>query len=100
LRHIQDVRDQHRTLLDRLADDDSRWNCLCELNVIEQLRNVVNTTLVSDAWSRGQELTIRGWIYGLSDGRLKDLALSLSDTPSRDVRIHDAMARLEQRWLG
>lgn len=76
LRHIQDVRDKHRPLLDAIADTETRVNRLCELNVIEQTINVAQTTIVRDAWVRGQDLTIHGWVYGLADGLLRDMGLS------------------------
>ncbi len=80
LRHIQDVADRHGALMDALPDVDARWHALCELNVIEQVRNLARTTLVGDAWRRGQDLTLHGWVYGLEDGRLLDLDVS-SGTP-------------------
>ena len=79
LRHIQDVRDRHEDFLADLPDDDARWRALCELNVVQQVRNVARTTLVGDAWNRGQPLTLHGWIYGLGDGLLQDL-LEVSPT--------------------
>lgn len=79
LRHIQDVRDKHRPLLDAIADTETRVNRLCELNVIEQTINVAQTTVVRDAWTRGQNLTIHGWVYGLADGLLRDMGLSASN---------------------
>ena len=75
LRHVQDVRDKHAALLARGADPASR---LCELNVIEQVTNVCATTIVRDAWRRGQELTVHGWIYGLQDGLLRDLKVTVA----------------------
>ena len=72
LRHIKDVRDRHVDLLSRLAEH-HRLDALCELNVIEQVMNVAHTTVVQDAWARGQPLTLHGWVYGLSDGLLQDL---------------------------
>jgi carbonic anhydrase len=72
LRHIKDVRDRHADLLCRLAEH-HRLDALCELNVIEQVMNVAHTTVVQDAWARGQPLTLHGWVYGLSDGLLQDL---------------------------
>lgn len=72
LRHIKDVRDRHADLLGRLAEH-HRLDALCELNVIEQVMNVAHTTVVQDAWARGQPLTLHGWVYGLSDGLLQDL---------------------------
>ena len=77
LRHIQDVRDRHSGLLDAIAGDEKRYDALCELNVVEQVRNVARTTLVGDAWRRGQSLTLHGWVYGLDNGRLHDLAVTM-----------------------
>ena len=73
LRHVKDVREKHEGCLSRLADDTARTARLCELNVIEQAANVCATTIVRDAWERGQSLTVYGWIYGLRDGLLRDL---------------------------
>ncbi len=64
LRHIQDVRDRHMDFLAALPDHTTRWRALCELNVIEQVRNVARTTLVGDAWKRRQPLMLHAWIYG------------------------------------
>jgi carbonic anhydrase len=72
LRHIKDVRDRHAGLLAAL-DERHRLDALCELNVIEQVMNVAQTTVVQDAWAREQALTLHGWVYGLSDGLLQDL---------------------------
>jgi carbonic anhydrase len=76
LRHIEDVRERHAARLEAIADDAGKWARLCELNVIEQVRNVARTTPVSEAWQCGQPLTLHGWIYGLDDGRLVDLGMS------------------------
>jgi carbonic anhydrase len=73
LRHIQDVMEKHETALAVSADDHQRFDRLCELNVIEQVVNVCQTTVVQSAWSRGQHLTVHGWIYSLQDGLLRDL---------------------------
>jgi carbonic anhydrase len=77
LRHVQDVRDKHSAALARDADPASR---LCELNVIEQVLNVCETTIVRDAWERGHELAVHGWVYGLQDGLLRDLNINVSGT--------------------
>jgi carbonic anhydrase len=77
LRHVQDVQHKHQAILGALADDESRLRRLCELNVVEQVRNVCETTIIRDAWKRGQEVMVNGCIYGLSDGRLKDLGLAV-----------------------
>jgi len=73
LRHVQDVRQKHLDLLSAIADEDAQINRLCELNVIEQAVNVCETTIVQDAWNRGQPLSIHGWIYGLDDGLLREV---------------------------
>jgi carbonic anhydrase len=73
LRHVQDVRVKHDECLCRLGDDTARSARLCELNVIEQAANVCSTTVVRDAWERGQSLNVHSWIYGLRDGLLRDL---------------------------
>ncbi len=77
LRHIKDVRDKHADLLPPAMDLNARWDRLCELNVIEQVRHVTQTDIVRDAWKRGRDLIIHGWIYRLSDGRLRDLRVSV-----------------------
>jgi carbonic anhydrase len=76
LRHIRDVHMVHRAELDAIADPRARENRLCELNVAAQVANVCHTTIVQDAWRRGQPLTVHGWIYDLSDGLLRDLGLA------------------------
>src|SRR5215470_8906433 len=78
LRHIQDVADRHRAALDAIADSGARLDRLCELNVIEQAANVVRTTIVQEAWRRGQPLAVHGWIYALRDGLLRDLDVTMS----------------------
>jgi carbonic anhydrase len=77
LRHIQDVGAKHRAQLDALADEAKRFARLCELNVIEQVRNAGDTTVVRDAWRRGQSLSVHGWIYDVRDGLLRDLEVTL-----------------------
>lgn len=98
LRHIQDVRDRHIGFLSALPDDTARWCALCELNVIEQVRNVARTTLVGDAWKRGQPLMLHGWIYGLEDGRLQDVQASLSGDDDGDKAIAQAVAVARSRY--
>ena len=81
LRHVQDVRWKHQAELDALPDEKSRHRRLCELNVVEQVTNVSQTTIVRDAWARGQPLAVHGFIYGLDDGVLRDLEISVSSAP-------------------
>lgn len=94
LRHVQDVREKHECRLLNLPDDTARSNRLCELNVIEQVANVCQTTIVRDAWARGQALTVHGWIYGLQDGLLCDLGINVSDPASLAVAQVGALASL------
>ena len=79
LRHVQDVRWKHAAELDALPTEAQRHDRLCELNVVEQVVNVSQTTVVRDAWARGQPLTVHGWIYDLRDGLLRDLGISVRD---------------------
>jgi carbonic anhydrase len=77
LRHVQDVRAKHQAELDALETEEKQHNRLCELNAIEQVTNLSRTTVVRDAWARGQAVTVHGWIYDLSDGLLRDLGVSV-----------------------
>ncbi len=76
LRHIQDVRDRHQALIDT-APESARANILCELNAVEQVLNVAQSTVLQDAWARDQEVTLHACVYGLHDGLLKDLQMHL-----------------------
>lgn len=91
LRHIKDVRDRHRSVLDGVAAA-HRHDVLCELNVIEQVMNVAQTTVVQDAWHRGQALTLHGWVYGLKDGLLQDLQLTVAGNDGLDSLYRAAVA--------
>jgi carbonic anhydrase len=73
LRHVQDVRDRYPDLIAKAADEETAVDRLCELNVIEQVRDVCQTTIVQDAWRRAQPVMVHGWIYDLRDGLLRDL---------------------------
>lgn len=89
LRHVQDVRVKHRIQLAKLNSEKEQHDRLCELNVIEQVVNVCHTTVVREAWTRGQKLTVHGWIYGLGDGLLRDLGMCIG-TESEIVPCHAA----------
>ena len=91
LRHVQDVRWKHQAQLDALASDTQRHKRLCELNVIEQVVNVSQTTVVRDAWARGQTLAVHGWIYDIHDGLLRDLRICV--TSIADLSVCDEAAR-------
>jgi carbonic anhydrase len=94
LRHVQDVSAKHTALLERLPDDGSREDRLCELNVIEQVVHVARTTIVQDAWQRGQPLTVHGWVYGLEDGLLRDLGIAAQSPETLASEYAAAVARL------
>jgi carbonic anhydrase len=78
LRHVVDVRDKHAELLAGIEDPAVRLDRMCELNVIEQVSNVCQTTVVQDAWARGQQLAVHGWIYRLHNGLLHDLRMCVT----------------------
>jgi carbonic anhydrase len=94
LRHIQDLCQKHETLLNSLGDQVAIANRLCELNVIEQVVNVCQTTVVADAWERGQDLTIHGWVYALADGLLRDLKMTISGLDETQDMYRAALAAL------
>jgi carbonic anhydrase len=94
LRSVQEVRDKHLAQLDGLHYQQERHDRLCELNVIEQTYHVGKTTIVREAWSRGQSLAIHGWIYKLSDGLLRDLGLCLVGETGLVERYEAAVAQL------
>jgi len=79
LRHVQDVRAKHDAELGAIADDVARARRLCELNVREQVRNVCESTVLRDAWARSQPVSVHGWVYGIDDGRLRDLGCTQSE---------------------
>jgi carbonic anhydrase len=92
LRHVQDVRWEHEAALDALATEAERHHRLCELNVIEQAANVCRTTVVRDAWSRGQELAVHAWVYDLQDGLLRDLGMGVAAERELAERLESARA--------
>jgi carbonic anhydrase len=79
LRHVQDVLHEHEAELAKIDDEQERLDRLCELNVVAQVLNVGRTSIVQNAWGRGQELVVHGWIYDLEDGLLRDLGVSLPE---------------------
>jgi carbonic anhydrase len=85
LRHVQDVRLRHRKRLDHLPTEQQE-DVLCEMNVIEQVGNVALSTVIQDAWARGQQVAVHGWVYGLRDGLLKDLGVTM-DRPDAVVDV-------------
>ncbi len=97
IRHVQDVRNRHQPFLDTVAED-RRVDALCELNVIEQARNACQTTIVQDAWARGQELVVHGWYYGLYDGLLQDLQITVADPAQMGEAFERAVAGVHKRY--
>jgi carbonic anhydrase len=100
LRHVQDVRNKHRVFVESLPDDATRLAALCELNVLEQTLNVCETTVVGDAWGRGQKLVVHGWIYGLHNGLLEDLRITAADAESVKAAYGLALGALKERFSG
>jgi len=98
LRHVQDVRNKHRTFLDGMQDEALRIKALCELNVLEQSLNVCETTVVQDAWERGQNVVVHGWVYGLHDGLLNDLRITVAKAGDVAAAYGLALGALKTRY--
>jgi carbonic anhydrase len=99
LRHIGDVAHKHSAQLERIDLDALRHARLCELNVIEQVANVCETTVVRDAWARGQTLSVHGWIYGLHDGRMRDLGITVDGLDRLAPAYERAIAALHKQAI-
>lgn len=99
LRHVQDVRNEHADWLETLQAE-QRVNALCELNVLAQARNACQTTVVQDAWARGQEVVVHGWVYGLHNGLLEDLSLTVSAPEQVGDVYRQALANVKKRYEG
>lgn len=97
LRHVQDVHHKHAGLLSRYADEEDQLDRLCELNVIEQVVNVSQTTIVQQAWERGQSLAVHGLIYGLVNGLLQDLQICVTGPDTLDEQYERAIAKIKHR---
>ena len=91
LRHVQDVMHVHKDVLAKIEDESERLDRLCELNVIEQVVNVSRTTIVQNAWHRGQALIVHGWIYGLQNGLLRDLGVTIDKAENVSATYHAAI---------
>ena len=91
IRHIQDVRHRHRALLDTLSAA-ARANALVDLNVIEQVVNVCVSTVMTDAWAKGQAVSVHGWAYGVHDGLLQDLRMTISDPEQLEALYREAVS--------
>ncbi len=99
IRHVQDVRNRHQDWLDGVPLA-RRVDALGELNVIEQARNVCQTTIVQDAWARGQSLVVHGWFYGLHDGLLHDLRMTVAGPGDMASAFDNALAAVQRRHAG
>lgn len=88
LRHIRDIYYCNRQELEKLDSQEKKIDRMCELNVMEQVLNVAKTTIVQDAWERGQELTIHGWIYSIEDGLLRDMKICISSMAEFVERVN------------
>ncbi|MDO8652497.1 MAG: carbonate dehydratase [Undibacterium sp.] len=95
LRHVQDVHQKHERYLGEVLPLKQRSDRLCELNVIEQVVNLCQTTIVQDAWERGQELTVHGWVYGLQDGLLSELGMSINSPDMLAPHLERSLARYQ-----
>jgi len=93
LRHVQDVHGKHRDHISAIPEE-AQANRLCELNVIEQVQNVCQTSIAIDAWERGQQLSVHGWIYGLQDGHIRDLKTSVHNTEEATQAYRRALESL------
>ena len=97
LRHVQDVYDKHGAYLGKLTGDARRHDALCELNVIEQVRNVCLASTVQEAWGRGQILSVHGWIYGVRDGLLRDMEVTVSSADEIESAITGATKNVREQ---
>lgn len=96
IRHVKDVRDKHRELLEALPPV-WRHDALCELNAIEQVMNISQSTVMQDAWARGQKVTLHGWCYGLKDGLINNLQMTLPGVEGADKAYQQAVAYVASR---
>lgn len=100
IRHVGDVAQKHGALLDAIAPE-QRDDALCELNAIEQAENVCLTTVIRDAWARGQQLAVHGWVYSLHDGRVRELGMDVESAEGLTPTYERALARLRtERGVG
>jgi carbonic anhydrase len=99
LRHIQDIVRKHTVLFGAIRDQNVQVDMLCELNVIEQVENVCLTTVIQDAWNRGQDVEVHGWVYGLNDGIAKDLAISIGRNDETDLTYRRSVQELYRRYV-
>ena len=94
IRHVKDVKHKHRTIIEAIEDHEIRHDRLCELNALEQMINVCESTVVREAWSRGQALAVHAWVYSLRDGRVHDLGLSIDSPGALPEQYEPALERI------
>ena len=94
IRHVGDVSTKHSALLESIGDEPLQHDRLCELNALEQVSNVCQTTIVRDAWARGQVLSVHGWVYTLRDGRVHDLGLNVAAWDELEPQYAAALAAI------
>lgn len=92
--HISDTIRKHQDFLDSIKSDEARFDRLCEINVIEQVANICQTTVVRDAWSNEQDLTVHGWIYSLKDGIIRDLDASIGFNEPHEKILDTAIQKI------
>lgn len=92
--HIQDIIRKHKGDFEKIGDEKKRFERLCELNIIEQVANICQTTIVSEAWRKEQDLTVHGWIYSLADGLIQDLDASVGFNDNHEKILADATRRI------
>ena len=94
VRHVTDVAEKHAACLRAMDNDELRHDRLCELNVLEQVVNIAQTTVLQDAWTRGQEVAVHGWVYSLRDGRVHDLGMDVDRCEGLDALYQAALHRI------
>jgi carbonic anhydrase len=94
IRHVKDVKHKHRAIIEDLDDDAIRHDRLCELNALEQMINVAESTVVREAWARGQRVALHAWVYSLRDGRVHDLGLSIDSPAALPAQYEPAVERI------
>ena len=97
LRHVGDVANKHAGLLQAVELESLRHARLCELNVIEQVQNLCQTTILEDAWARGQQVSVHGWVYSLLDGRVRELGMDVSSAAELNPVYEAALARVGRK---
>ena len=98
LRNVQNVIHKHQQLIDQCDDQSQHKDLVCDLNVLEQAANVANTTVIQDAWARGQDITVHGWIYRIASGHLHDLEVNVDTESSASDQYQHALQKIRDRY--